>query len=381
MKEQAEREIAELRWLHDMRFISEETFLNRLDTLNQRFFANRAKYLDDWRRLELEVVNGVRRVWEENVNLQLNRAQEFMDFDRQIELFRKFQDDLHTQANRFRSLGFEETSNEILELSNQWQDFQNSIFAATRESLEVRLSVAMEHFDFDAQLAIYREFQETVLEEANRFRYMGAAEDSLRIQQLEQQYRAYAARIVDVFNEKFQQERDAFDRHFSQLEFRISITADTDHAAQERLLNQQLENRLDLSRSLLDQMVRLQMQTDETTRSTQTFKDLMNDLEAAYDANIQAIYGLVNAHKQLAESQISDVRNLQEQIIAMLRARHQRERDLARDAHDERRRQLDADRDMIRARYEAEIDYIDELLRAYVYGSFNVNPIAQGCAA
>jgi len=222
-REQAEREITELRWLHDMRLISEETFLNRLDALNRRFFANRAEYLDEWRRLELEVVNGVRRVWEENANLQLTRAREFMDFDRQIELYRKFQDDLHEQANRFRNLGFEETSNEILELGNQWQDFQNNIFAATRESLEVRLSVAMEHFDFEAQLAIYREFQETALEEANRFREMGATADSLRIQQLEQQYRAYAARIVDVFNEKFQQERDAFNRHFSQLEFRLSI--------------------------------------------------------------------------------------------------------------------------------------------------------------
>ena len=111
-------------------------------------------------------------------------------------------------------------------------------------------------------------------------------------------------------------------------------------------------------------MVRLRMETDETTRSTQAFNNLMRELEDAYDVNIQAIYNLLNAHKQLAESQISDVRSLQEQIIAMLRARHQRERDLAREAHDEKRRQLDAEREMIRARYDTEIEYIDELLRA-----------------
>ena len=363
-RDRANEEIANLRWQHDRRLISEEVFLNRLDALNQQFFAGRAQYLEEWRRLELEVVNGVRRVWEESLNLQLTRAGEFMDFDQRIELYRQFQQDLHAQANRFRGLGFSETSNEILELANRWQDFQNSIWAASRERLEVRLSIAQEELNFDEQLAIYREFQEVVLSEIRRFRYAGLAEDNLRIQQLEQNYRAYAARIVDVFNDKFRQEREAFDRNFSHLEFNLSLTQSTDYAGQQRLLNQQLENRLSLSGQLVDQMVRLRMQTDDTTRSTQAFMDLMRELESAYEANIRQIYELVNAHRQLAESQISDVRNLQEQVIAMLRARHQRERDLEREAHDQRRRRLDEERDMIRARYDAEIGYIDDLLRA-----------------
>jgi len=362
--DEANRQIAELRWLHDMQLISEETFLNRLDGLNQRFFANRAQYLDEWRRLELEVVNGVRRHWEQGVQLQLTRAREFMNFDDQIDLYRQLQNDLHEQANRMRRLGFDDSSNEIMELRNQWQDLQNSIFDATRERLEFRLSIAVENNDFDAQLEIFRDFQQVILEEQRRFAYMGAAEDSYRMQQLEQQYRAYAARIVDVFNDKFRQERDAFDRHFSHLEFRISITSDTDHATHERLLNDQLENRLSLSRSLIDQMVRLRMQTDATTQSTQAWRDLMQDLQDQYQANVRGIYQLVEAHRSLAESQISDVRNLQNQVIAMLRARHQRERDLEREAHDARVAHLDAERDRIRAHFQMQIDYIDDLLRA-----------------
>ena len=105
----------------------------------------------------------------------------------------------------------------------------------------------------------------------------------------------------------------------------------------------------------------------------------MKDLERQYQDNVRAVYQLVEAHRSLAASQISDVRSLQSQIISMLRARHQRERDLEMEHFDDKRRRLDEHRDRVRAHYQAQIDYIDDLLRAYLHRPYNVNPIAQGC--
>ena len=230
--------------------------------------------------------------------------------------------------------------------------------------MQLRLADAAEFFNLEEQIELYMKLRDDVREQLNRMRNLGFSETSNEIIDLEQQYRAFAARIVEVFNDKFQQERESLDRHFSNIEFNLSVTTDDRAADRERMLNDQLENRLQLSQKLVNQMTALRISTDEVTQSSQSFRDVMQDLERQYQDVVRGIFQLVEAHKNLASAQISDVRNLQNQIISMLRARHQRERDLEMEAHDARRRRLDEHRDNIRAHYQAQIDYIDDLLRA-----------------
>jgi len=139
--EAANQEMADLRWLHDRKLISEETFLNRLDALNRRFFANRAEYLEQWRRLELETVNGIQRTWEESINLQIAQAGRNNDIERQISLYRELQNSLHETANKFRELGFDGASNEIMGLQSIWMDFHQTISELNLELVNQQQSV------------------------------------------------------------------------------------------------------------------------------------------------------------------------------------------------------------------------------------------------
>ena len=231
--------------------------------------------------------------------------------------------------------------------------------------MQNRLADAAEFLNFDEEMALLNEMRQDIQEQLARLRAVGFDNQSNEILELEQQYRAFAQRIVSVFDNEFRKARESFDRQFSNLEFQISILSDGNAAEHERLINEQIESRLRLSRELSGQILRLVSSTDAVTRSTQEFRDLLRSLEQEYQANIRSIHQLASAQRSLADSQISDVRSFQNRVVAMIRARHQRERDMALEAHQQRMDLLEAERDAIRDRWQMEIDYVDALLRAY----------------
>ena len=134
--------------------------------------------------------------------------------------------------------------------------------------MQLRLADASEFFSLDEQIALYMELRDDLQEQLERMRGLGFSETSNEIIELEQQYRAFAGRIVDVFDAMFRRERESLDRHFTDIEFTLSVTSDDNVADRERMLNDQLENRLSLSDKLVGQMAKLRLGTDETTQAT-----------------------------------------------------------------------------------------------------------------
>jgi hypothetical protein len=268
-KEGFENELKELKWQHDMKLISEEEYLNRLRELNDRYFKDSAKYLDEWRKTELEIINSLHRIQEQNITAQISLAESSEDFDRQIELYRQLQENIQSLANEYRQRGFRETDNEILELQDKWQGYYKNIqdiiankYGSQRTQLEFQLSIAEENLDFGAQINLYRQFQKILYDEANEYRRLGLQREDAKIQELQRKHRAYSAQIVKTHDEQFKKEREAFDRHLSKLDFTISITSETNHAEHERLINEKIENRLENSRLLVRQMTELLLVTD-----------------------------------------------------------------------------------------------------------------------
>lgn len=59
IKDDFDSELKELQYYLDKKYISETEYFNRLDALNQKYFANNKDYLDEYRQYQLEVEKGL----------------------------------------------------------------------------------------------------------------------------------------------------------------------------------------------------------------------------------------------------------------------------------------------------------------------------------
>ena len=78
-KDEAEDKIAEIQHLEAMNKITHEEYINRLEDINEKYFANNKKYLDDYNKYEEEVYKA-----------RLDREQDL--FDKKIENYKKLSD-------------------------------------------------------------------------------------------------------------------------------------------------------------------------------------------------------------------------------------------------------------------------------------------------
>lgn len=78
-KDEAEDKIAEIQHLEAMNKITHEEYINRLEEINEKYFANNKKYLDDYNKYEEEIYKS-----------RLDREQDL--FDKKIENYKKLSD-------------------------------------------------------------------------------------------------------------------------------------------------------------------------------------------------------------------------------------------------------------------------------------------------
>lgn len=301
-KEAAEKEFKDLKHLYDLKQISEEEYLNRSRALNEKYYKNKAKYLDDYRKYELEYMNGMQNIKEQKFEHELSFAEDTDNYDRQKELYAQMQDNMREQAQRYRDLGFQNTDIEIMELQKKYRAYGQQI--------------------------------EKVNEE-----------------------------IVQSLSDEFQKAQKVFDKELSKLDFKLSITEDGDYEAKEKLIAEQIENRIGKSQELADEMAKLQLSTDENVKATDKYKDLMESLNSTFDDNIKAVYELVKAQKSLAEEQISSVKDLQEKVIAMKKAGYEKEAEILKMKYDLEKEALDKQKELIKEKYDSEVKLLDETLK------------------
>lgn len=294
-KDSVESKIKDIQYDRDKGLISEEEYLNRLRTLNEKYYKDKTKYLDDYRKYELEVINGLQKISEQKLEFTLSYAEDTQDYNKQLEVYRQYQENAHALANEFRKRGYAETDIEITEQQKKYREASNQ--------------------------------------------------------------------IIDIYEKMFQSQKNVFDRKYSSLEFKLSLTADDDYEAKETLINEQIENRLALSKELIDEMVKLQLTTDDNTKTTQKFKDVMESLDTAYDSNVKSVYDLIKAQKDLAEQQISSVKDLQDKIVDMLKARYDKEAELLKKKYDDEKNAIDKQKELIKEKYDSEVKMLDETLK------------------
>lgn len=100
----------EIKYLQDMDRISEQDYLNRLENLNNSYFGGRMEYLEEYRRYEVEVYKGRKRLQEQaerdREKAEKDRIQAVKDgFEREADALEYMRDkDLITEDEYYRQL-------------------------------------------------------------------------------------------------------------------------------------------------------------------------------------------------------------------------------------------------------------------------------------
>lgn len=139
-----------------------------------------------------------------------------------VAYYRKMQEAVHAQAEKYRQLGLDGNSKYIQELQRQWYEYRDNIqeaiaadFEKRRGELENAVTLAEDmrgvadsrdnHTGFEAysnnMIAYYREMQDQLHQQAEYYRSLGYSETSDEISGLRHQWREYANAIEDVRQE------------------------------------------------------------------------------------------------------------------------------------------------------------------------------------
>lgn len=105
-KEAAEAEIAEVEHLYKVGEISAEEYYNRLTDINRRYYANRAQYLEEYRKLEETVYSGMKKQQEEqlsNMKSLLDRIEAVKNAQRELENAQNQKVTVYSSAAGFRT--------------------------------------------------------------------------------------------------------------------------------------------------------------------------------------------------------------------------------------------------------------------------------------
>lgn len=150
-----------------------------------------------------------------------------------VEIYRKMQDAVHAQAEKYRDLGLDENSDYIQDLQKQWWDYQDSIqevivgsyeavvseWENAIELTENRLENAINNRNMDEVeqfasdiVAYYKNLQAKVHEEAEYYRSLGYSDTSDEISELSNLWWEYGNSVIEVMNRVVETSSDAVDQ-------------------------------------------------------------------------------------------------------------------------------------------------------------------------
>ena len=78
-KEAFEKELAELQHNHEMGYITDFNYYTSLDALNEKYFAGKEEYLDEYRQYEEEVYKGLKSYYEDYVSSNIDLLEKQLD--------------------------------------------------------------------------------------------------------------------------------------------------------------------------------------------------------------------------------------------------------------------------------------------------------------
>lgn len=175
-KEEAEKKFADLEHLYAMDKISYASYLNQMDQLNQHYYGNNEKYLDDFRKYEEKVYQGRKKLAEDLLAEEEKTKKAYCD-------------------------------NRISELETQ-------VTVTTKDSIDKDGNKLNASEKYDYLRTIYDEILAEIERRENEIVQAGVEGHETELAELAKKYEEYANKKSDIFKDEIQYEMD----YLSELE-------------------------------------------------------------------------------------------------------------------------------------------------------------------
>ena len=174
-KDEAQSKIADVEHLYAMEQITYEEYINEIDKINQKYFANNEKYLDDYRKYEEKVYEGRKKFAEEDFNNKHKQFEKYVDY---------------------------------------LKDYADELSETSITSDGTKLNTQEK---FREIAAVYTEIQNEIQSEINRIIQVGVEGNEELLEELEKQLKEYADKITDTFKSAVETEKSLLENQKSSL--------------------------------------------------------------------------------------------------------------------------------------------------------------------
>lgn len=266
-KEKAENEIADIEHLYAMEKITYEDYINQLDDINQKYFANNSKYLTEFYKYEETVYKGRKKLAEDFYNEQKKAFENRID-NLEAQITVTTNDSVDKDGNKLKAS----------EKFNYLRDVYDEILAEieTREN-EIVQSGIEGHEDELTELA--KKYEEYANKKADIFKDEIQYEIDY-ISELEKKYNDFIDKRIDRYEDEKDALEDRYDTEIKAIDKTIKALKDKNEEDKTALdlakAKQELENAKQRTRKVYDAGGRIiyKQDTDKISEAQQKVNDL-----------------------------------------------------------------------------------------------------------
>ena len=139
-KDAAEAAIKALKYQLDMEFITSKQYYDELTKINDKYYRNNSKYLDEERDLNVELYQLKKQLADEWLSVQEHQIDLLSKQDgtekQRIALFQSMQDKVRALADEARKRGIDENSETIRSLQTQWWSYHDEIVSINEDAFD-----------------------------------------------------------------------------------------------------------------------------------------------------------------------------------------------------------------------------------------------------
>lgn len=243
-KDEAESKISKIKHLEAMGEISHEEYINRLEEINQKYFANRVKYEDEFNKYEEEIYKDRKDREQDLFDQRIDNYEKLADKALEDNDFEDARTNVNTQItetqNRIIELkasGKQDVDDEIKSLEESLESLQDKITEINRSEIEFNIDNMNDYIDeleesaekieetsmdsdgtkLDSQ-GKWRAIRDAYIEAANviqaeidRIVQAGVEGNEDLLKELEDQLEEYQEKISDTFKSAVEEEKDYID--------------------------------------------------------------------------------------------------------------------------------------------------------------------------
>lgn len=149
-KEEFQKLYEELKYNKDMDVIDEQTYHDKLDSLNQKYFANKSKYIKEYRQYNLEVYNLSKKLSKErikDIEFEIDILSRDGNREKQVELYRQLIEEVDKLRAEGKARGLKDNDDYLQELLKQHYDYIDKIKKIREEETKIVIDADLKFFE------------------------------------------------------------------------------------------------------------------------------------------------------------------------------------------------------------------------------------------